>query len=59
MGSEFQINSTFQAGVATPDVELGWNGVVGVIWRDDEASGDANEIRAKAAEQAARLHARL
>jgi hypothetical protein len=47
VGSEFQINSTFETGIKDPDVELGWNGVIGVIWNDDEASGDADEIRAR------------
>jgi hypothetical protein len=47
VGGDFQINNTFESGVAQPDIELGWNGVVGVIWEDDEASGDADEIRAR------------
>ncbi len=47
VGSEIQINVTLETAVAQPDVELGWNGVVGVIWEDDEASGDADEIRAR------------
>jgi hypothetical protein len=47
VGGDFQINSTFESGVSQPDVELGWNGVVGVIWEDDEGSGDAQEIRAR------------
>ncbi len=47
VGGEFQINSTFETGILAPDVELGWNGVVGIIWEDDEGSGDADEVRAR------------
>lgn len=47
VGNDFQINTVFESGIAEPDVELGWNGVVGVIWEDDEDSGDADEIRAR------------
>jgi len=47
VGSDFQINTTFDNGVSAPDVELGWDGVVGVIWEDDEDGLEFEEIRAR------------
>ncbi len=47
VGNDFQINVAFDADVSRPDVELGWNGVVGVIWEDDEDSSDDKEIHVR------------
>ena len=47
VGNDFQININLDATVSRPDVELGWNGVVAVIWEDDEDSSDDEEIHVR------------
>jgi len=47
IGNDFQISEIFMNGIARPDVALGWDGRVAVVWEDDEESGDDHEIRAR------------
>ena len=47
VGNEFQIPTPEPFGVDDPDVAIGWNGTVAIAWEDNDAPGDATEIRAK------------
>ena len=47
MGNEFLVNESFPVGGHLPDAALGWDGVVAVVWEDDEDPAEDSEIRTR------------
>jgi len=46
--NEFLINQTFPISGSRPDAALGWDGIVAVVWEDDEGlTADDSEIRTR------------
>jgi len=45
--TQFQINTAFSGIMDEPDVAIGWDGAVAVVWEDPENYANSTEIRAR------------